>query len=156
MALSWFGLGCTLVAGAFALHPTSASKLAFWAVVALGAVCVGAGCVTLFRNRSRRSLLASECRRVQAALTKIIVEQEGLCPRPSWFGNGQERREEWEAKTALRYEGELKVWAMKVFEQAVKADLVSSASRTLLDARTLFQLITLRELFREIAEDLEG
>ncbi len=155
-ALAWASLGAAMIGVGFAAHPIRASGLVFWTLVGIGGVITAAASVPLLRRgSSRKQLLADECRRIHAALASFLQEQEGNKPKPGRFGNSQDRLGQWRAETESRYERELRPWATRVFDEAVAAEAVSSSSRPLLGAGNIFQLRTLRDLFRDAADSLE-
>lgn len=154
LTVGWIALAATLVALAFSLRPIRASTLIFWLTITAGGAIAGFGALSHFRNRTPRvRLIAMECRRLYEALKALLEEQEQSRPRSGRFKGG--RRNAWVAETVERYEDELQDWARKVFRQAVGADVLSEASRSLLDAKTVSQLGKLRDLFRSAAEELE-
>jgi len=156
LTLGYVALGLTVIAGAFAVRPVKASPVIFWVLIALGLAALVAGAISHFRRRGpRRQLVAAECRRIHAGLKKVLVEQERRRPKPGRFGNGNERHAAWLEETLSRYEHELRSWAIKVFDQAVTIGVLSEASRPMLDGKSLLQLNTVRDLFRDAAEELE-
>jgi hypothetical protein len=152
-----FALAATIAAAALTIHPVRASPTVFWTLLAIAAGTAGIGIARHLQMRgSGHHLVASECRRIYAAIAGLLSEQESRKPKPARFGNDRERlEEEWGVQTMGRYELELLPWATKVFDQAVRAGAISEASRPLLVARSPLQLLALRNLFLEAAEELE-
>jgi hypothetical protein len=156
LAVALLGLAATLAGIALAIRPVRASTAVFWGVLAMAAVlaCLGFGCLKRkdrSKDRSRRTLLARECRQIAAALADLLSAASKR-PNGTRFGTGTERRE---ATTLGRYERDLRGWVTQVFDQAVEAGAILPACRPLLQAESVFQLETLRTRFRDAAEALE-
>jgi hypothetical protein len=156
LTLGWWGIAIALLGCAFAIRPVHASRPIFWGVVGAGcATLLAGGIVSLWRTRRpRRQLLADECFRICAALNALISEQERRRPRKTRFRDRDVQLQDWLGETGDRYERELRAWAERLFQSAVRQGSLSSTSRPLLTARSLEQLRTLSELFRDAGESL--
>lgn len=163
--LAWIGTGATMVALAFTVRPVHVSAWVFWVVVAAGIVAVASGCFRLVRlwltrapgdAQSPCGRTATECRRVQEALSAFADERSRERPRAGLFTANAQRLDVWRDETVAQYRNELRSWATGVFAEAVACGAVSDSARPLVEAPSAAQISTLRDLFRDAAEELEG
>lgn len=99
-------------------------------------------------------LIAMECRRVEEGLTSFLTNQYAKRPRGG-FGAKRGRDEQWCQDTARRYRRDMRAWAIKVFDEAVTCGAISDVARPLVEAPNAEQIAAVRDLFGEIAEELE-
>lgn len=164
--VAWAGLGASVVALAFALHPVKASRLVFWAVLALGALGLAAGVTVMIfaqvrtrskrdRNAESRRRVATDCRQVHDALASFLDDRRRGRPRQRRFPGNGERIDDWSDDLIARYREALRPWVRRVFADAVTCRAASKNAWCLVEATTPEQLEALPEVFRAAAEHLE-
>jgi hypothetical protein len=152
--LTWLGIGIGLVGVAVTLRPIDAPTALVWSILGLGgAALLGAAGLALRplaarpgerEQAQRRALVASECRRLYDALSRLIED----------FSSGQ--FDEARARELARsYREDFARWALRVFDHAFAAGAIDDCSRSLLEAPTATQLGIVRDLFRDAALALE-
>jgi hypothetical protein len=154
---TWLGIAIGLVALAAALKPFHVSSAVFWSVLGLAAVSLVAAAVLELRRwlpaKTRAHQvkpnhpLASECRRVSAAIAGI---EAGL-DHESIEADDQKAR-----AAARNYRENYSVWALRVFDRAAAACAIDDCSRALIEAPTAAQLHIVRDVFRDAAVALEA
>jgi hypothetical protein len=146
---TWLGIGIGLVAVALPLRPVHAPIALVWSIFGLAGVSFLAASVLAVRRLTagsgkherarRRSLLASECRRLYDALAVLVEDLD----------QGQ-------ARDAVRnYRANFARWALQVFDKAFAAGAIENCSRALIEAPAANQLEIVRDLFRDAAQALE-
>jgi len=161
LTLAVVGIGISMVGIAISLHPFEVSLLVFWmliGVVVLGAVSMCSVSLGRFRRsrRPRPRLVASECQRVSDTIAALVSEQWRKRPRAKPFvGVNEESLARWGEETIERYNQELRMWAQRVYDDAVACGVISDSSGLLVERPQAAQLPSLRDLFREAADTLE-
>jgi hypothetical protein len=154
---TWLGIAIGLAALAATLKPFHVSSAVFWLVLGLGAVSlVAAGALELRRRLPAKAHthqvkpnhpLASECRRVSAAVAGIEagLDHESI------------EADDQKARTAARnYRENYSGWALRVFDRATATCAIDDCSRALIEAPTAAQLHIVRDVFRDAALALEA
>lgn len=151
----------SLLGVALALHPVHVPAVVFWGLIGCTTFIALTAIGLLLRRFVGRKdgchhLTGLECRRLSETVGALWTERQQRRPRRTGLiSSGESRQARWVEETEAAY-AKLKAWAMGVFEEAIACNVMSDASRPLIERPPAAQLYKVRDLFREAADELEG
>jgi len=165
-ALAVIGIGATLLTFDVAVGRVRVPSVIAWAIgVAAALMILIPAIVVLARSQParrdgdesarERGLAGRMCRRAHRRLERFF-DAEGLplSTEPNLPIARRRRREQRTREILARYRSRLYPWLASVLEDAIALGGAPSSAREMLDAHDIEQLMSLSDLFREIADEL--